>query len=252
MSNNIVIIMAGGEGKRMESSTPKVLHLLKNKPMIIHILEKVIKLNPSYIYVIVGKHRNVIINTIEKYINSEKLIYIDQNPALGTGHAIMCTHDFVNNEPHINKPNYNILILSGDVPLISIDTMTEMLNTKYKVNILATHRENNFGYGRIIEDTSNKFIKIVEENDCNEEEKKIKKINCGVYSFNCEILYKYIDKITNNNSKLEYYLTDIFEIIKNNERLDINIVNLNPNKFIEVTGVNTKKQLDELEKELEK
>mgnify|MGYP003339249142 FL=1 len=68
MSNNIVIIMAGGEGKRMESSTPKVLHLLKNKPMIIHILEKVIKLNPSYIYVIVGKHRNVIINTIEKYI----------------------------------------------------------------------------------------------------------------------------------------------------------------------------------------
>ena len=271
--NDIVVIMAGGEGKRMKSNLPKVLHLFQNKPMILHILEKALAINPLKIYIIVGRHKDQIENTIKKYIGlnysydiNDKIKYIVQKDACGTGDAIKT---FCKNINYLKLLDTKVLILSGDVPLISIDTMQQMLNSKYQTNVLVSYTEKNFGYGRIIQkyDSVNKkydLVKIVEEKDCTEEEKKIKFINTGIYSFNCYTLNKYIFKIENENSQSEYYLTDIFQIINEKEKEkekvkrkekekekknnNVNIINLPKDKLYEVKGVNTLEQLKELEK----
>ena len=115
-----------------------------------------------------------------------------------------------------------------------------------KVKLITAEMINSTGYGRIIE-LNNKFVKIVEENDCTHEEKEIKKINCGIYAFKTDILCKYLPYISNNNSQKEYYLTDIIEIIKNNEDVEVDMFNIPQYKIHEIIGVNTKAQLVDLE-----
>lgn len=255
-SNDVIVIMAGGEGKRMNSNLPKVLHLLSNKPMIVHVLEKALNINPMKIYIIVGKHKDIIETTIYKYIDSEliknKLEFVFQNKPLGTGHAIKIFCDHINNSISTNLNLSKVLILSGDVPLITIDTIKIMLNTNYAANILVSHTDNNYGYGRIIQeyDIKNNYYylkKIVEEKDCTESEKYIKIINSGIYSINYKILNKYIYYIENKNSQSEYYLTDIFEIINKVDGNHINIVELEKKNIHEIMGVNTKEQLEYLQ-----
>ena len=255
-SNAIIVIMAGGEGKRMNSNLPKVLHLLSDKPMIVHVLEKALNINPMKIYIIVGKHGNIIENTIDKYIDSElinkKIEFVYQREPLGTGDAIKTFCDYINTLKHLAFKLSKVLILSGDVPLISIDTIKLMLNTNYAANILMSQTNNNYGYGRIIQeyDPINNYYylkKIVEEKDCTESERNIKIINSGIYCFNYNILCKYINKIENNNSQSEYYLTDIFEIINTIDGNHINVIELDKKKIYEIMGVNTKEQLEYLE-----
>ena len=237
---NIVLIMAGGLGKRMNSELPKVLHLLKEKPLIVHVIETALKINPIKIGIIVGKYRNIIQETINQYFkDTSKIEYIIQPDALGTGHAIMCCKDFLS-----NYKNSSVTILSGDVPLIKSETL-ERLNTslnKSHAGILINKLDNPAGYGRIIRDRD-QFVKIVEEKDCNEIERKVDIVNSGIYSFKSEVILNNISKITNNNKQNEYYLTDIFNFI--NKKF-IDLVYLE-NKY-EVMGVNTPEQLMSLEK----
>ena len=108
-----IIIMAGGLGKRMNSSLPKVLHLINNKPMIVNIIETVLMLNLNQIFIIVGKFKDIIQTTIEKYIVSDLIEYVIQEEPLGTGHAIQCCYNNL-----LLNHNLKTLILSGDVPLI--------------------------------------------------------------------------------------------------------------------------------------
>lgn len=173
----ICIILAGGKGKRMCSDLPKVLHHVKNPfnktqsyPMIIHILIKAIKLNIKRIFIIVGEYKDIIKSTIDEFIKNNLITepdiieYVFQSEALGTGHAIKCTL------PYIEKYNNDhALILSGDVPLISLNTLINL--TKEEDNkLLITELDNPFGCGRIILE-QNELSKIVEEKDCNDEEK---------------------------------------------------------------------------------
>jgi len=227
--------MAGGLGKRMNSELPKVLHLLKEKPLIVHVIETALKMNPIKIGIIVGKYREIIQETINKYINeTSKIEYIFQPEAFGTGHAIMCCKDFLS-----NYKNSSITILSGDVPLIKSNTL-EKLNTslnKSQAAILINKLDNPHGYGRIIVDRD-QFVKIVEEKDCNDIERKVDFVNSGIYSFKIETILNNISKITNNNKQNEYYLTDIFNFI---DRNNIDLVYLENN--YEVMGVNTPEQL---------
>jgi len=239
MQNNIILIMAGGLGKRMNSSLPKVLHLLKEKPLIIHVIETALKINPIKIGIIVGKYREIIEITINKYLKDiSKIEYIIQPEALGTGHAIMCCNNFLS-----NYKTYNVTILSGDVPLIKSDTL-KRLNTslnKCEATILINKLDNPYGYGRIIIDRD-QFIKIVEEKDCNEIESKVDLVNSGIYSFKSNTILNNITKITNNNKQNEYYLTDIFNFI-NKKSIDLLYLE---NKY-EIMGVNTPEQLISLE-----
>ena len=255
-SNDIIVIMAAGEGKRMNSKLPKVLHLLSNKPMIVHVLEKALNINPMKIYIVVGKHRNLIENTIHKYINSElikeKIEFVFQREPLGTADALMTFCEYINTLKHLEFNSSKVLILSGDVPLISIDTIKLMLNSKYLANILVSHTDNNHGYGRIVQeyDIKNNYYylkKIVEEKDCTESERYIKIINSGIYCINYKILNKYIYYIENKNSQSEYYLTDIFEIINRVDGNHINVIELEKKNIHEIMGVNTKEQLEYLE-----
>lgn len=239
---NIVIIMAGGLGKRMQSSLPKVLHKILDKPMLVHVIEQAKQLKPIKILVVVGKYMPIIEKTLETYNVLHNVEFVIQHEALGTGHAIQCCRE------HLNC-NANILILSGDVPLIKSNTLLEMIHDLEYARVMTTILDQPNGYGRIIE-VNGVFEKIVEEKDCNEEERLCKKTNAGIYAFHSDMLYKYLPYLTNNNAQNEYYLTDIVEIIKHNEHVDIELFNIPIERQIELTGINTKKQLDDLNENL--
>lgn len=242
--NSVILIMAGGLGKRMNSEVPKVLHLIKNKPMIVHVIETSLALNLYKIGIIVGKYYTLIKETIEQYIDKNiiesKITFIMQNEPLGTGHAIACCKKFLE-----KMPNYihNVCILSGDVPLITSESINNLLNDTEFCNILIANIDEPSGYGRIVLE-NNKIIKIIEEKDCNEEEKQIKFINSGIYTFNIKVLLQYIDKIDNNNKQNEYYLTQLFEVfVKNYIPINYQIVE----NILEISGVNDQQQLVILE-----
>jgi len=244
MTKLIVTILAGGLGKRMESPLPKVLHKVDGIPMIIRLLEEVEKLNPLKIYVVVGQYRDIIEQTINQYIlNDLQINYIIQQIPMGTGHAVFCTLDQLE-ENSIN------LILNGDNPMLTKELLQELIFNfvvnQMAIQITAIKLNDPTGFGRIILNNNN-FEKIVEEKDCNDLQKQIQLINCGIYIVKSELLKKYIPQIRNNNAQYEYYLTDIVEVCKKNE-VSIGLYILDSSQELYITGVNTKEQLDNLNK----
>lgn len=237
-----IIIMAGGLGKRMNSKLPKVLHCVKQKPMLVHVLEQSLLLNPKHIFIVVGKYKDIIQNTLNEYIDITNITFIYQQEALGTGHAIQCCVEQLKNY----QEKSNTLILSGDVPLLQYNTLTNFLKNNSNAILMTTILKNPTGYGRIIED-NNIFYKIIEEKDCLPNEKLVEKVNCGIYAFNTELLCKYIMKINNNNAQKEYYLTDIIQLIKSNEDIIVDTFDIAKEIQYQIMGVNTPQQLMELD-----
>lgn len=243
MHDLVVIIMAGGLGKRMLSETPKVLHLLDNKPMLVRVLETSFLLNPSKILVVVGKYKIIIETTLQKYISLEymqKIDFVEQPEPNGTGDAVKCCLSKLT-----KYNNHTVLILSGDVPLVSKETILETIECVKECKIVVTIVDNPSGLGRILL-KDKKFIRIIEDKDCNDSQKQINIVNTGIYAFNSNILCKYLPYISNNNIQREYYLTDIVEIIKMNEKIDIEMFEIAKERQYELTGVNTRKQLLQL------
>jgi UDP-N-acetylglucosamine diphosphorylase/glucosamine-1-phosphate N-acetyltransferase len=241
MNNLVITIMAAGEGKRMNSNIPKVLHNFNNIPILIRIIIESLKLGPSRIIIITGKYNELIKLKIKEYFEDDIyniFQFIQQKNPCGTGDAIKSTLDFYND-------NENVLILNGDIPLIKSDTLKEFIKEYCNAKILIANIENSFGYGRIIYDKE-KFIEIKEEKDCNLEEKNIKIINSGIYFFKAHILKKYIPLINNINAQNEYYLTDIFKLIIDD--IDVKTYLIENNDNYQILGVNTKDELNELEK----
>jgi UDP-N-acetylglucosamine diphosphorylase/glucosamine-1-phosphate N-acetyltransferase len=239
-----VIILAGGLGKRMCSPLPKVLHKLMDKPMLVHVLENAMTLSPKIIYIVVGKYEAIIRETLEQYMSIDNIVFVNQPEALGTGHAIQCARPNLLAQPESDR----VLILSGDVPLLRSQTMKDVMErTDEPVTIMTSTAENPHGYGRIITDKYANFVKIVEEKDCNNQERDIDVVNAGVYAFQIGLLCKYLPMISNNNAQQEYYLTDLFEIVREHESMDIGMFHLPVEQSIELTGINTKEQLEELE-----
>ena len=247
--------MSGGLGKRMKSELPKVLHKVNKIPMVVRVIKEAMKLNPKNILLVVGKYKNMIEKTLKEYkiIGNEisnnsqtpKLTFIIQEEPLGTGHAIQCCKDFL----FINcDKDDKVLVLSGDTPMITYKLMKDMLFFK-DVKIMYTKRENPEGYGRV-QTIKGEFMKIVEHKDCNEKELKNKQVNCGIYSFRNELLSKYLNYITNDNAQKEYYLTDLIEILKNYGHYNIELYYLEKEYQKQLIGVNTKEQLDELNKSI--
>ena len=247
MKNNIVItIMAAGEGKRMNSSLPKVLHKFNDIPMLVRIIKESLIIS-NKIIIITGKYDELIKKTINEYILDEmelqKLQYIQQKNPCGTGDAIKSTL-------HLYNKNELIVILNGDMPLINSKLLNKFINDGTNNSIMVCNLEKPTGYGRIIYDNNNnnnKFIKIQEEKDCTEDQKNITIVNCGLYKFDSELLIKYIPEIKNNNNQKEYYLTDILEILINNKyKIDTYLLDESDNKYI--MGVNNQEELKNLEK----
>jgi bifunctional UDP-N-acetylglucosamine pyrophosphorylase/glucosamine-1-phosphate N-acetyltransferase len=241
----IIIIMAGGLGKRMKSTLPKVLHTIEGKPMLARVISQANKFNPYKILIVVGQYKPIIQETIRKFISLDNIVFINQEIAMGTGHAIQCCQNYLKSID--NRP---VLILSGDTPMIKNTTIEPLFNNFNKIKLLVTTLENPFGYGRIIE-ANNKFVKIVEEKDCSQEEQLVKKVNCGTYVIMSDLLCSYLPLLDNNNEQKEYYLTDIVEIIKINENIDIDLYELQKDLQGDLVNVNTKEQLEIIRKSLE-
>lgn len=239
MSDLTVIILAGGEGKRMQSSLPKVLHLFDGKPMLVRIVETVRKLEPEKIIVVTGKFNDIIQAALLKYIRIADITFVQQPEPLGTGDAIKyCL-------PNI-KYSEMVLIVNGDMPLMNVDILKMMIENDSDATILTAKFENPFGYGRIISDKRGQIVKIVEEKDCDEDERQVNLINAGIYCIHSLYLREFIPKIDNENEKGEYYLTDIIKLLKN-RMIPVKMIQLAQSENIYICGVNTREELSQLE-----
>jgi UDP-N-acetylglucosamine diphosphorylase/glucosamine-1-phosphate N-acetyltransferase len=238
----VPIILAGGEGKRMNSPLPKVLHHVVGVPMVVRVIQSTMLLNPCKIIIVVGKHRAIIQETIKEYVSdTSTLCYVEQTNPMGTGHALMCCQDELQ-----KTPDAKCLILSGDVPLIMTNMLKELVNNECKTTLVTTEMKNPFGYGRIVT-VDSEFQKIVEEKDASPDEKRIKMVNAGVYCIAASHLLSHLSKLSNKNASQEYYLTDIIEIIRIHEREPIHLHVIHPANQHQIRGVNTQEQLAELE-----
>ena len=243
-----ILIMAAGLGKRMNSSTPKPVIPILNKPMLLHILDTISTLStlPKKIYVITYHlHSSAVVAACVDNLPasiSDRIVWLIQNiEPSGTGSSVQ--------EAIKQIPNSNIeslMILSSDVPMISKGTMESMIqNYNGSAVILTDQMKNPFGYGRIIEN-SGEFVAIVEEKDASTSEKLINIVNTGIYCISYSFLRNQLFTITNNNAAEEYYLTDLFGILKN-ENVSVRTLLVQRTVPYELFNVNTKAQLEELE-----
>ncbi len=226
-----VLILAAGLGKRMKSKFPKVVHKLSGKEMINWVVETAGKVS-NEVAVVLGHKAEVVEEVLPHWVE----IFI-QKEQLGTAHAVMSASSFID-------PSDDVLILYGDVPLISAETIEGMMRvhreSKADVTVLTAVLEDPSGYGRIIRDENGEFIAIVEDSDLRDDQRDIKEINSGIYIFNGGKLLEALPKIRNDNAQGEYYLTDAVSMM---DRVATLIVE-DP---VEVMGVNTRKQLALLE-----
>lgn len=201
------IIMAGGEGKRMQSSLPKVLHEIDGEAMLYRIVSKVLSKGINTVYIVCGKHKDTIQNYIDvrvaKAFPRAQVVYVIQSVPMGTGDAVRQCLPSLENVPD----DTTFMILNGDTPLI--DTTMEILIQCPVPTLMVTTLDNPQGQGRILTDDEGKFTRIVEEKDATEEERKVQTVNCGVYLISLKDMRTLLPQLTNNNSQKEYYLTDI-------------------------------------------
>lgn len=239
-----VAILAAGLGKRMKSpDKPKVMFEINSRPMIDYVVELAFRVNAELVVPIVGHHREQVINYLNSKFPGKEIKYAVQEEQLGTGHAVIQT------ESLLKDFDGEVLILSGDVPLLKYETVEKLIDEHFSNNndatLLTTVFQNSYGYGRIVRDAEGNFSRIVEEKDASEEEKKIKEINPAIYIVNSKVLFDALSKISPENSQKEYYLTDIFRFIPK-EKTGTVVTN----DELEVTGVNSIEQLKEMEEAL--
>jgi len=230
-------ILAAGEGKRMKSDTPKVLHKVCGKEMVNHVIDIMRKADIESVNVIVGKGAD----KVKEGTQSRNVSYSLQELQLGTGHAVMCAKEFLDNKTGV------VAIFTGDAPLIKEETVKRLLEFyeegNYKGAILTSIIENPAHYGRVIRDSKGDVLKIVEAKDCSEEEAKVKEINAGMYCFDIEALLNSLGKLTNNTAQGEYYLTDVAQILQS-EGLKVGAMVID---FQETIGINSRVELAEAE-----
>lgn len=226
------LILAAGKGTRMKSEMPKVIHKVNGIPMVSKIINVLAGLNPEENILILGHKKDEVLKVV-----GENCDYVLQTEQLGTGHAVIQAKEKLQNY------DGDVMILCGDTPLLKEETLKELYqfhkNNQADTTILTSIYENPFGYGRIVKE--NGLVKaIVEEKEANDEIKKIKEVNAGVYCFNSKELFKALEKINNNNEKGEYYLTDVIGI-QVSENKKVQSFTLKDN--MEILGVNSKVEL---------
>lgn len=236
-----IIILAAGQGKRMFSNTPKVLHPLAGKPLLTRVVETAQQLKPDAIHVIYGHGGEQIKNSLPDL----PVHWVHQAEQLGTGHAVMQAL------PHI-PPQAQVLVLSADVPLIQTETLQTLIEYSKSTNtqqsvlaLLVASLEDPSGLGRIIRNNQGEIYAIVEEKDANEQEKNIKEIYSGICCAKSSDLALWLPKLSNDNAQGEYYLTEIIEMAVKNH---VPITSLKAKNNYEIQGVNNRLELQQLER----
>ncbi len=229
--NNITtIILAAGEGKRMYSKTPKVLHEVCGKSMVNHVIQCAEIANVNEIILVLGHG----VEMVSKHIGEYK--YVLQENQLGTGHAVMQADEYIKDG--------DILVLCGDTPLLRSETIKDLYHIhkkgRYSATILTAGFDNPYSYGRIVRDENCEVSAIVEEKDASDEQKLIKEVNSGIYFFNAPELKAALKQLNNDNAQGEYYLTDVIAILKESgQRIGAYMIE----DAHEIMGVNNRLQL---------
>ena len=226
-----VIILAAGLGTRMKSSKAKVLHEILGKPMVMYVVEVAKKIAGDNVVLVIGNQAEKVRKVVSEQTDA---LFALQEEQLGTGHAVMCAI------PQIPDHVREVIILCGDVPLLTEKTLTGLLEDHMKaerdISLLAVEIENPKGYGRLLIDENKQLTAIVEEADASAEQKELRIINAGIYCVKKEILFDSLKKITSDNVKGEFYLTDIVEIgYRNKSTMGV----LVGDDWKETVGVNT-------------
>ncbi len=229
-----IVILAAGKGTRMHSDLPKVLHALAGRPLLQHVIDTAIQLDPAQTCVVYGHGGELVPQTLAAYPAS----FVLQEPQLGTGHAVQQAL------PNLDD-NSTTLILYGDVPLTQLATLKKLRDLPQHLHLLTLNMANPAGYGRIIRDSAGKVMGIVEEKDASKEQRKICEVNTGILSAPTHLLRKWLTGLGNNNAQGEYYLTDIVAMAV---AQGIEVSTSQPDQPWEVMGVNSKVQLAELER----
>jgi len=232
-----VIVLAAGEGTRMKSATPKVLHSVAGRSLLGHVLHAVHHLSPNEVRIVVGSGREAVEAHIAQI--APKATTVFQEHRGGTGHAAQLALAG-------NAPKGTVLVLAGDTPLLSGDSLAQFVAAhaagKFAASVLTAEHPDPTGYGRIIRDDSDELLRIVEEKDATDDEKFILEINSGVYAFDGEKLAASIGQLTNANAQGELYLTDVIGILKTAGE---SIAAIMIDDFTETLGVNDRVQLAE-------
>lgn len=231
------IILAAGEGTRMKSSLPKVLHKIAGLPLVCHVVRQVQSIGKSDIAVVVGRGADEVSSAVKEFSKTAN-IYL-QKERLGTAHAVLSARQM------LGKNYDDVLIVFGDTPLIeakSLERARDELAHGADIVVMGFVTENPSGYGRLIE-KDGKLQAIVEEKDATTEQKKIKFCNGGVMALNGKLALSLLEQIKNENAKKEYYLTDIVKIGVSRE-LEVRAISI---PFENVIGVNTRVELSEAE-----
>ena len=232
-----VVILAAGQGTRMKSNLPKVLHELSGRPMIDHVLAAAETLSPSTVTVVVGHKANNITDHLSGRRNVQTAV---QEPQLGTAHALLQTESLLRGLPG------TVVLLSGDVPLLRAATLQRLVETHRGAMAAATvvtaTVERPYGYGRVVR-AKGRIVRIVEERDASPAQRRIREINGGIYAFNLDGLFEALHGIASHNAQGEYYLTDLVAIYRR-RRLGVETLMVdNPD---EIRGINSRTELAEV------
>ncbi len=235
---NYTIVLAAGKGTRMKSDMPKVLHKVTGLTMLEHVFRSVSAISPEKNVTVIGHKAELV-----KEVLDGKSEFVMQTEQLGTGHAVMMA------EEELSGLEGNTLVIACDTPLITGESLKNLIafhqNHKNVATILTARAEDPFGYGRIIRNSDEEVIKIVEQKDANTYEQAVKEINTGTYVFDNKRLFEALKNINTNNAQGEYYLTDVISIFRENkEKVGAYILR----DFNESLGVNDRVALATAEK----
>jgi bifunctional UDP-N-acetylglucosamine pyrophosphorylase/glucosamine-1-phosphate N-acetyltransferase len=231
-----IVILAAGQGTRMRSSLPKILHKIGNKSLLEHVYALANRLRPDKITVIYGHGGEAVLKSLEHL----EVTWVEQREQLGTGHAVMQVADDIGEES-------TVLILYGDVPLLNDATVKKLLPlaAEDQIGLLTVDLDDPYGYGRIVRDARGRVLRIVEEKDATAEQRGIREVNTGILAIKGRHLKKWLSLLENNNAQREYYLTDVIAMAVAD---DVRVETVQPSDPNEVLGVNNREQLAYLER----
>lgn len=253
VENTIAVVLAAGKGKRMNSQLPKVVHTLKDKPMILWVMDALKAAGIYNMIPVIAPSQDLIKELISQKadISDFRIQYGLQEEQLGTAHAVSCGLKMVERFEKIDKNNLKIIVAYGDTPAIKGETFKNLMQVHHEnqnhFTVLAFKADNPFGYGRLILDPNGQFLAIREQKDCSEEETKIDVCNSGILCANYFELLRILPQIQNHNSAKEYYLTDV-PLCAKEQGLKVGLIT--EYDEVQFLGINTQEQLKELEAKL--
>ena len=231
-----VVVLAAGQGTRMKSDLPKVLHEIGGTPLLSHVIRAAQALDVADITVVYGHGGD----RVQSVLSDEKICWVEQSKQLGTGHAVQQAMPSV-------PDNHTTLLLYGDVPLITAKTLQKLVKAteQNSLSLLTAKLDNPAGYGRIVRDSEGNVQCIVEQKDATDDQLAINEVNTGMLAVRSNELREWVNRLDNDNAQKEYYLTDIIGFAVKD---GMSIHTTNPDNTMEIEGVNNKKQLAELER----